>query len=74
MLTRDPTLIKWFDPPDGYFFVSGRVYGFLCGYVATYGKNRDYSSDPEYAQGWEEGKSLRFDEMVSDHRANWKSI
>jgi len=73
MLTEDPTLIKWFDPPDGFYHVSARVFGFYCGYNAVEGKGKEYSSDPEYQKGWDEGKNLRFDEMKSDARKQgWK--
>jgi len=61
MLTRDPILSHWFKIGAA----DNRVYGFLCGYRATYGKGKDHLPHPDYKQGWEEGKSLRFDEMVA---------
>jgi hypothetical protein len=66
MLTRDPTLILWFnrsDPP------CDRVFGFMCGYNAVFGKSKNFRTTEEYQQGWEEGKDLRFDEMKAAHRA-----
>ena len=66
MLTKDPTLIKWFDHPDAC--VCPRVFGFYCGYDAVLGKSKTLMNNSEYQQGWEEGKSLRFDEMKAAHR------
>ena len=61
MLTKDPVLIKWFDHPNDR--AGFRVIGFYYGYCAHLGKSKTYMDDPEYQMGWEEGKSLRFDEM-----------
>jgi len=70
MFTKDPTLVKWF---GDYGVASARVYGFLCGYNTTFGKGRDHMDSPEYRQGWEEGKGLRFDEMVASARGQgWR--
>jgi len=66
MLTKDPVLIKWFDHPGD--LVSMRVFGFFCGYDTILGKSKTFMNNPEYQQGWEEGKSLRFDEMKAAHR------
>ena len=40
-----------------------RVKGFAYGYQCVFGKGRDFLENKEYQQGWDEGKSLRFDEM-----------
>jgi len=45
-----------------------RVFGFFCGYGTILGKSKTFMNNPEYQQGWEEGKSLRFDEMKAAHR------
>ena len=66
MLTKDPMLIKWFDYPGDR--VGMRVFGFYCGYDTVLGKSKTFMDNPEYQLGWEEGKSLRFDEMKAAHR------
>jgi len=45
-----------------------RVQGFAYGYNCVFGKGKDFLADKEYQQGWDEGKSLRFDEMKAAHR------
>jgi len=66
MLTKDPILMMWFDHPQDR--VGMRVFGFYCGYDAVLGKSKTYMNNPEYRMGWEEGKSLRFDEMKATNR------
>jgi len=65
MCTNDDKLWK-------LFFEAGpdkRVQGYAYGYNAVFGKGKDFLSDKEYQQGWDEGKSLRFDEMKAAHKA-----
>jgi hypothetical protein len=68
MLTKDPKLACLFDQR-----ADKRVQGFAYGYNCVFGKSKDFLTDKEYQQGWDEGKSLRFDEMKADARAQgWK--
>jgi hypothetical protein len=67
MLTQDVRLSRLFcNQPES---VCDRVRGFFYGYNAVLGKGRDYMSSLEYSFGWDEGKSLRFDEMKAAHQA-----
>jgi hypothetical protein len=65
MLTKDTKLTRLFFPNVP---ACDRVFGFTCGYIAVLGKDRDFVATEEYRQGWDEGKSLRFDEMVAASR------
>ena len=62
MLTEDPDLIKWFNPPG---LRCDRMRGFFCGYNGTAGMDRNFMRSPEYKRGWDEGKALRFDELTA---------
>jgi hypothetical protein len=64
MLTKDLTLHLYF----AQNMYDERVFGFYCGYNTVKGKGKNYKDTPEYKMGWEEGKSLRFDEMVAKRK------
>ena len=65
MFTKDPKLMLWFSECR----MDDRVRGFIYGYNCLFGKGKDFLANKEYQQGWDEGKSLRFDEMKASSMA-----
>jgi len=46
-----------------------RIRGFVAGYFNRFGTGADFLGNGEYIKGWEEGASLRVDEMRAHAQA-----
>jgi hypothetical protein len=43
--------------------IDDRVRGFMYGYRNSFGPAKDFLKNKEFQKGWDEGKSLRIDEL-----------